>query len=160
MYRLEKTWSKYQFGVLRGTRNINEMSNDLVYDHLVSNRGSEPECSVGSSWKMENILRLGLTSNSLIPMPKSGKFSSSSSENDNSKLSKTEQNKLRLILQYGTDSTDHSAVVDCTDDADKEKKVTTHGTRIPVNSFGSRNQRFEVNKVTMAIRYRMFLRFL
>ncbi|XP_012260558.2 uncharacterized protein LOC105688647 isoform X1 [Athalia rosae] len=120
------------------------MSNDRHNDHFVfSSEVPRTLCSneVGPSWKMENILRLGLT-NSLIPTPKSGKFAISSAQKQNGdiancKVTKTEENKLRLILQYGaTDPADdvRPAFHLDADATDKEKKININGTRAKITS--------------------------
>ncbi|XP_015513047.2 uncharacterized protein LOC107219364 isoform X2 [Neodiprion lecontei] len=112
---------------------------------------------------MENILRLGVQgNNSFIPTPRSGKYGSNDQKqikNDYSKITKTEQNKLRLIMQYGEHPRDGNSLLLVDTDAavDKEENTTDlcnavraktnqSNTRIPVHSIDSRSPRSDFDK--------------
>lgn len=116
---------------------------------------------------MENVFRLHDGSKSLssfIPAPKSGRFSGQAQiqrEKNNSKVTKTEENKLRLILQYGNG--------DSCDFDEKERKINgnrakiTPRTRIPVHNSSMEHQRkslhrrFDFNKVTITLSLFLYL---
>ncbi|XP_046743594.1 uncharacterized protein LOC124409789 isoform X2 [Diprion similis] len=113
---------------------------------------------------MENILRVGVQgNNSFIPTPRSGKYAGSTDrkqlKNDCSKVTKTEQNKLRLIMQYGEPPRDGNSLllVDTEAAVDKEEDTTNvcnavraktnqSQTRIPVHSIDPRTPRSDFNK--------------